>query len=371
MMNNVYHILWIDDEWETMTSFKKNSLLKYNMELTPFKTQKEGLDAYAQNPSFWEAIILDAKVLDEDENEVARVGSLYKAVTRLQTEFKDVPFFISTGQPDLLKAEMFEEYCQSTYSHRYYEKVEDDDQLRKDIIQAIEEKLQRRIKNKYPEIFSWLPSELYGEIIELLTIVENGDNKNANVFNNIRKILDWIMSELNSYGILGIDFSGANLNDCSRFLSNNELQEYVPQYIQRQIHSCCTIANEGSHRLVSDEDVRTGTAPFLVRSTVFELLNILMWYHQLPSDDETRRKITNIAVNCVEKQKKEEIEKKENDGQEPEYDTILHVWHCGDTLLGMKYWEGGKVTMFDKQPNSSTNPKIVEKYPYFAKYKKV
>ena len=66
-MSSRYHILWIDDEWELMTSFKKHCLLEYQMELHPFKTQKEGLDDYAKHPDFYEAVILDAKVLDESE----------------------------------------------------------------------------------------------------------------------------------------------------------------------------------------------------------------------------------------------------------------------------------------------------------------
>lgn len=364
-MNNEYHILWIDDEWETQTSFITKCKLRYNMVLTPFKTQKEGLDAYAQNPAFWEAIILDAKVLDESEHEVARIGSLYKAVARLQSEFKDIPYFVSTGQPDLTKADHFEEFCKTTYSHRYYEKGVDDELLCQEIIKAVDEKSQRKIKNKYPEIFSWLPSELYGELLDILTIVENGENNNTNIFNNIRKILDWVMKELNKHGILAIEFSGTNLNDCSRFLANNELQEYVPQYMQRQIHSCCTIANEGSHRLISDEDVRNGIAPFLTRSTVFELLNILIWFHQLPSDDDTRRKITNTAVNCASKFKKEEPLVKDGP-MVPEYDEELQVWHCGDTIIKISHWENGQITLKDKTAN--TNPKSKNKYPFFAHF---
>ena len=369
-MNNTYQILWIDDEWEKMSSFLKYCKFEYNIELTPFKTQKEGLDAYAQNPTFWEGIILDAKVLDESVDEVAHIKNLYKAVTRLQTEFKNVPFFISTGQPDLLSQDDFEYYCQNTFSHRYYEKVNDDEQLCKDILTAAEEKSQRQIKNKYPEIFSWLPAQLYSEILDLLTIVESGDNKNTNIFNNIRKVLDWIMVKLNEYGILAINFSGTNLNDCSRFLSSEELKEFVPQYMQRQIHSCCTIANEGSHRLTTDEDVRSGVAPFLVRSTIFELLNILMWMHQLPEDDNKRRLITNKAVSCAAKFKKEEPASN-NEPQEPIFDEELKVWHCGDTMLSIKFWDRGKVELRDKQENTSTNPRIKEKYPYFAKYKKI
>ena len=83
-MNSKYHILWIDDEWDVMTSFKKHCLFEYQMELHPFKTQKEGLDDYAKHPDFYEAVILDAKVLDESEREVANVSSLQKAVMRMK-----------------------------------------------------------------------------------------------------------------------------------------------------------------------------------------------------------------------------------------------------------------------------------------------
>ena len=364
-MSSKYHILWIDDEWDSMTSFKKHCLFEYKMELHPFKTQKEGLDAYALNPDFYEAAILDAKVLDESEQEVANVGSLQKAVMRIKAQFHDLPYFISTGQPDLLSNDMFS----SIFPH-YYEKNTDDETLCQDIIKTIEETPQRRIINKYSEVFSWLPTELYTEVIGILSVVENDETTDAKVFNSIRKVLDWTMRELQKYGILAINFTGTNLNDCSRFLALPELQEYVPQYMQRQIHSCCTIANEGSHRLVIDENVRTGVAPFLIRSTVFELLNILMWMHQLPIDDETRRKITNIAVNCSAKFKKEEPSVKE-EPQEPQYDEEFHVWHCGDTMIGLRTWEGGKVLVLDRQENTSNNPRIKEKYPYFAKYKKI
>lgn len=293
-MKSKYHIIWIDDACDDMESFKTYCLLHHKIELESFKTQKAGLDALAQNPTFYEGVILDAKVLDEDENEVASIKSFYKAIHRLKEEFKDVPFLISTGQPDFLDDNLFKLYCE-TYSHRYYEKVEDDEQLCRDIITAIEEKSERKVKNKYPEIFSWLPKEMYGEILNLLTIIENGDTKNTDVFNNVRKILDWVMSELNTYGILAVKFTGANLNECSKHLCQKDLQDFIPEYMQRQIHSCCIIANEGSHRLVTDGDVRTGAAPFLIRSTVFELLNILMWMHQLPDDDETRKKITHCC----------------------------------------------------------------------------
>lgn len=360
-----YNILWIDDEWESMTSFKKYCSLQYQMELHPFKTQKEGLDEYAKCPSFWDAAILDAKVLDENLHEAPNVANLQKAVLRIKEEFHDLQYFISTGQPDLLSDSMFKAIFPV-----YYEKATDDEKLCQDIVNAIENSPIRRIKSKYSDLFAWLKSPIYEEILSILQIVENGDNTNADIFNKVRKILDWIMTELNSYGLLTIEFNGSNLNECSRFLASNDLQDYIPQYIQRQIHSCSTIANEGSHRRVSDEDVKSGKAPYLIRSTVYELLNILVWMHQLPNDDVTRKKITDLALNAMTKVKPEEQNNK-NIPQKPEFDEELKVWHCGDCMLAIKFWEGGKVLLTEISPNSSKNPIIKKKYPYFAKYKTI
>lgn len=364
-MMNKYNILWIDDEWETMSSFIKYCSLKYQMELHPFKAQEEGLNEYAKNPSFWDAVILDAKVLDKGLHEAPNVANLQKAVLRIKEEFPNLQYFISTGQPDLLSDSMFKAIFPV-----YYEKVTDDDKLCQDIVRTIENSPVRRIKDKYSDLFSWLESPIYDEILSILQIVEGNDNTNADIFNKVRKILDWVMTELNKYGLLTIEFKGANLNECSRFLASNDLQEYIPQYIQRQIHSCSTIANEGSHRKYIDEDVKKGKAPYLIRSTVFELMNILIWMHQLPNDDATQRKITNQALIAMKKINPEEIDNK-NIPQEPEFDEELRVWHCGNCMLAMKFWEGGKVLLTEIATNSSKNPNVKKKYPLFAKFEKL
>lgn len=293
-MSNSYHILWIDDEWEEMTSFQKYCKLHYNMELTPFKTQKEGLDAYAKNPSFWEAAILDAKCLDESEQEVPNVSNLQKAVMRIKEEFKELPYFISTGQPDLLSDDMFKSFFPV-----YYEKEVDDEQLCQDIIKTTNDQPNRIIKNKYPEIFSWLDGSIADEVISILKIYENREFTNADTFNKVRKILDWIMGNLYDYGVLAIKFTGANLNECSKFLGHPKLQSIVPVHIQRHLYSLVSIANEGSHRQHINEEVKTGKSPFLVASTIFELLNVLTWFHQLPQSVEEKQNIEKLSANIA------------------------------------------------------------------------
>lgn len=260
------------------------------MELHPFKTQKEGLDEYAKHPDFYEAVILDAKVLDESEQEVANVSNLQKAVMRIKEQFSDLPYFISTGQPDLLSDEMF----RSFFPH-YYEKNTDDEKLCQDIINTIEDTPNRQIVNKYPELFAKLQSPIYEEMLSIIKIHENREFSNADVFNKIRKVLDWIMQTVSDYGLLATPFNGTNLNDCSKFLGNSKLNDYIPVYIQRNLFSLVTLANEGSHRQITDQAVKNGSAPFLVSSTIFELMNVLIWSLQLPKDQESIDKIDKIV----------------------------------------------------------------------------
>lgn len=365
-----YHVIWIDDEHEKMSSFVK-FCKRRGIEIETSKTQLEGLNKYGANPSFWDAIILDAKSLDQSENEAARIGSLFKAVTRIQKDFDDVPYFIFTGQADYEKDENFKQYCELTPTKRYYKKGDHNEELCEDIIKAIEEKPLWKIKSKYSEVFDWLPIELTDDIIEIVGIVEKEEHTNVDVFNKIRKVLDWIMRKLNQYGILAVNFNGSNLSACSTFLGSSELQKYIPQYIQRSFHSSTDIANEGSHRLRTDKDVRSGIAPFVVRSTVYELLNILVWYNQITSDDETVRQIANIAVNLTNKSKINDssqiLQVSEYEGKDfnIEQDEKGN-FHCGRCRLSYNDAQrhlGELVTLYDVVDNDKPSK---DRYPYYA-----
>lgn len=306
-MDNNYHVLWIDDEWDKMTSFITFCKLHYKMVLHPFKTQKEGLDDYAKHSDFYEAVILDAKVLDKSEHEVANVGSLQKAVLRIKEQFHNLPYFISTGQPDLLSDDMFRSIFPV-----YYEKNTDDEKLCMDIVKVIEETPNRQLVNKYPELFSKLQSPIYEEMISIIKIHENYELNNADAFNKIRKVLDWIMQSVSDYGLLATPFNGTNLNDCSKFLGNTKLNEYIPTYIQRHLFSLVTVANDGSHRQVTDELVRNGSAPYLVSATIFELINVLVWLHNLPQDQDSKDRIDKLVSNIALDMSKPQIKNRIN-----------------------------------------------------------
>ena len=78
-------------------------------------------------------------------------------------------------------------------------------------------------------------------------------------------------------GICGVQHDGSNLGQCSKDICQPYKEEIIPVYIQRSIHSLVAITNPGSHRTVTDDDVAKGRAPYLLRSLIFEMLNVLYW----------------------------------------------------------------------------------------------
>ena len=44
------------------------------------------------------------------------------------------------------------------------------------------------------------------------------------------------------------------------------------------------------------------------------------------------------------------------------------IWHCGECLIGIKFWDKGELTITNITAN--TDKKTQKKYPYYASYKK-
>ena len=99
-MNIRYEILWIDDEWDQMVSFKEECEVIHQIKLHPFRTQKAGMEALDENLKKWDAILLDARMFDQsEENEVAKLDGLRKAIAHINqlASRRSIPYFIFTG----------------------------------------------------------------------------------------------------------------------------------------------------------------------------------------------------------------------------------------------------------------------------------
>ena len=154
-MKTMYEVIWIDDEWEKMDAFKEECEVIHHIHLHPFRTQKAGMDEFDKNPKKWDGIILDAKMLDESENEVPILVGLRKAVQHINEKSlqRRVPYFISTGQPDLMSNETFEQSF-----GLYYIKERDDAKLIEDIKKTANESTRFLVKSYYNDAIEQLRS---------------------------------------------------------------------------------------------------------------------------------------------------------------------------------------------------------------------
>ena len=100
-----------------------------------------------------------------------------------------------------------------------------------------------------------------------------------------------VMTRLYERGICSVKHDGSNLSECSRMLGQRYREELIPVYIHRAIHTCVDITNSGSHRAKPDEHVKDGKAPYLIRSLIYNMLDILYWCKNLPSEEERENTI--------------------------------------------------------------------------------
>ena len=66
------------------------------------------------------------------------------------------------------------------------------------------------------------------------------------------------------------------------------------------IHTCVEVTNPGSHRSKTDNDVAKGNAPYLIRSLIYNMLDILYWCKLLTPKEE--RDTVSLAIQAAKRQ---------------------------------------------------------------------
>ena len=305
---NKYKILWIDDQYELLSELMERCEVINGFEITKCRFAKEGMKTFESHLEEWSAVVLDAKVLMESLNEVPNLSGLRYCRDRIN-ELKPrryVPMFVFTGQPDLISNEMFENMVD-----KYYSKGDDDDKLIEDIISAADQQEDTQIIHKHQTVFDAWPESKH-DLLRILKVLEKEDWQNNSVLNDIRKIMSDVMDKLYVRGFCSVKHDGSNLAACSYDLGQRYMEEIIPVHVQRCIHSLVDVTNPGSHRTKIDSDVASGKTPYLIRTLIYEMLNVLCWGKVLNiiDDPETVRKAIDIAKFNYEKKVEERKSKK-------------------------------------------------------------
>ena len=389
-MKTKFEVIWIDDEWEKMDAFKEECEVIHQIYLHPFRTQKAGMDEFDKNPKKWDAIILDAKMFDESENEVPRLDGLRKAVQHIneKTLLRKVPYFISTGQPDLMDNETFEQAFGT-----YYIKERDDQKLINDIKNIASQSTRFQVKTNYIDAIEQLESidawccEKILDILEAMHFPEK-DIDPLLYYNPLRQTLEYIFRKANKVNIIPDEFIGkekddVNLNQCVQFLSGGNAdwigirfggakESVVPVHIKNMMFQVLNLGNINSHsRTLNDDEQKMLGAYFkenvcnsqyLIYGLALQIceISVFMGKYIETHKDTNKNKAQCKTFGTVEKIEGNEsicVIKSKRSGRE----SCICIPTKYATSKGLI---GKKVVVIEESLNINTATKL--DYPYFA-----
>jgi hypothetical protein len=292
----LYNILWIDDEHETLTGTKGRAK-RNGINLIPFKSLNTGMDELERNYSFYDGVLLDAKFF-ENEDDVKGTEdtfNVHRANERLLQIKKKFEVFILTGQAEAYDDRTFKKVFTNVYKKGSDEEI---DRLFSDIKVAAACQEDTQIRHRYKRVFDVCTEKYIGEIAgqDILNLLKvNDENDIENHFNAIRKVVEDIFMAFHKFNLLPSEFVKPSLalNQSRIFLAgqvqyektdavykqNKHLQEtHLPKQIASYFKSILSITQAGSHRSDIDMHVNTIKTPFLFKSVLFQLLDVLVWF---------------------------------------------------------------------------------------------
>lgn len=293
-----YKVLWIDDQ---PIDLLQDLAEEFDLDIHVETCYNNGIEWLRNNQEICMAVVLDVKCkITDGPTEVASKNAFREKwldVVELCTQRKQIPWFVYTaGDYDGIEA-----LQDMIPSRKLYRKPIGMGDLIKNISQAIELSDMAMAVKKYGDVINFYYNqpnqlEIIKPLFRVIKIVEENDYTNTSAFNDMRKILGWATAYMREHGLL--PSSVIRITSASYYLKNINFRakQIVPNYISYGYNTCEDVCNNGSHgkmegstddtnNLIVDELVDSGKAPYLIRSTFYELMNILDWCTKLPTSE--------------------------------------------------------------------------------------
>lgn len=310
---NVYNVIWADDECSTL---KKDSSIRKlfddkNIEVLSYVSTSEELkDAIERYKDRIDAVIVDGNFPKEKVEyvEPTDISGLIHTLSFIElfNSKRDIPFFLYTGRKVMLQ-----EICKNgeldyfVNNNRIIQKgniIELTEKIIKDIdhIHSVE----FMVKKKYQAIIDITKNldEQCGENIHQFLLDEARDknfDRAIDLFGKLREILERIQDSCASNEIIPKEVK--SLNDFKFFLGKKGFiikgsnkcfkpkEGIMPLTICHTIGQLIDITQDGSHKrqdlnLHVAEYVSETKSPFLFRTCLYLVLDILRWYKE--TDDK-------------------------------------------------------------------------------------
>ena len=369
----MYTVLWIDDEHSNNLGLKSKAYrLGLDLTKSSFDNYENGLEWLKRNLQDCAAVILDVHC-KENKNAAANVTSFSNNLLDVASLCKEnnIPWFVLTAGSSRTEEFKYIEKFQLNFrlewaSKVYYTKDADEDILFEDIQKAISSNPRRQLEKKYSEIFEFVGEAKKENLLNVMLGIANGNMRTTSYMNDMRKVLEWLTTYLIDYGILPV---GSGLSDMRHYmvcLNDARLDEIIPKYIRYTMQACENVTQEGSHDGTKDgiqvsRALEAGRAPYLIESTLNNVLTILHWAMLLPTDEVAKSNILDLTQPHVTR---EIGELKYN-----EYYDYFHVNDCKIVPYNEDLSEliGRKTIIYKRVPNRGYRRNEYIEPQYFAK----
>lgn len=298
MEDMMYNILWIDDEHEEFIPLKGQAK-RNKIHLIGYKSLNAGMDELKRNYSFYDGVLLDAKILENEDDETGTedIRFVHRAKEQLEqlSEKKKFEIFVLTGQAEAFGNKTFRDMYL-----KVYKKGDEKDigKLFNDLKAAADSQFDTQLRHTYKRVFDVCTEDYIGAYAgqDLLSLLKVEDESNIdNHFNTIRKIIEDLFSAFNNFNLLPVEFVTPKvaLNPSSIFLAGQSQNEntyevykqykhlretHLPSQIAYYLRTILHVTQSGSHRSHIDEHVRSVQTSYLLKSTLFQLMDVLVWF---------------------------------------------------------------------------------------------
>ncbi|MEE3415143.1 MAG: hypothetical protein VZR53_07220 [Prevotella sp.] len=299
-------VLWIDDEPNDAFI---DEAIEEGINITNADSVDKGIKLIKDSSRIWDAIILDANCNISGEEIEPSIFALYKVVKFLLKENITIPWFVYTAKGiDWSEnlTNLINDEARTWDDRDYYQKPSQRFELFTNIKKAVEKRDLFLTKKKYAAVCSFYRES---DLVDLLCDFEKDDfSTDTSVPNRVRQILEWVMRYFDENGLLPISFTGTNIGKCSSSLG--EIPQLVPIHVARALHFCVEVCNNGSHADEIVSYIVSGEAPYLNKSIIFNLLNILQWCPSIKRYEKEELKKKVIQYQQETREEKEKRKKK-------------------------------------------------------------
>ncbi|KUJ63872.1 hypothetical protein AR687_01405 [Flavobacteriaceae bacterium CRH] len=302
MNDNLYNILWIDDQHEDLSALHRTAT-DYGIKLFPYKSMNGGCSELEKNYSFYDAILLDAKFFENEDDVPGTEDTkwVHQAKDRILQLDKKFEYFVLTGQAKAYASEEFNNAFKYVFEKG---KSKDLDELFERLVNAANNQIETQIRHENSMLFEALKTydiEVTKTLLKILKGIKIGNSgfDDQLYFTQLRIILEHLFRKANSIGLLHDTCvqqgnNKVNLTESCLFLSGFDTKHlnvsctitHFPKLIAENVKNIIHTTGAASH--TSNVDLTQNiniqayrneiTSPYLLYSLAFQLMDILLWY---------------------------------------------------------------------------------------------